>query len=73
MTCDAWTGGPYPSAHSCDDPVICALSQLGPPEPDEADQLHALLDRIEEACEGSKVKVAESILTLIHTQRGGPR
>jgi len=71
--CQAWRDG-YPSAHTCDDPVACAMASR---EPDEDRELLArldeLLDRVESECSGSKSKLAERVLALIHAERGGPR
>jgi hypothetical protein len=71
--CTARADDYYPSVHTCDDPAACALDNLGPIEQTEADRLHDLLDRVEELCEASTAKVAQSVLTAIHTERGGPR
>lgn len=63
----------YPSAHTCSDPAACALDNLGPLEDTEAERLHALLDRIAEACEVSKAKVAQAVMQMIHAERAGVR
>lgn len=66
----------YPSVHTCEDPLACAVDALiaGPdPRVEEIERLHELLDTIEEKVTASKSTLAAEILTLIHTERGGPR
>jgi hypothetical protein len=66
----------YPSVHTCEDPLICAVDALiaGPdPRTVELERLHDLLDVIEEEVRSSKSKLAARILQVIHTERGGSR
>lgn len=62
--------------HVCDDPAGCAVDRLirgdDTIEGDLA-RLHALLDRIEEACAGSRAAAARAVLKIIHSERGGPK
>jgi hypothetical protein len=76
-TCPARTApADYAVAHTCDFPLACAMTRLVDGVSDEEfelDRLHDLLDKIEDLCQDSKAKVAQEILTKIHTVRGGPR
>jgi len=66
----------YPGVHTCEDPARCAVDALiaGPdPRVVELERLHELLDAIEYLVQDSRAKLASEILTMIHTERGGPR
>lgn len=76
MTCDAYAGTTYPAAHTCTDPLACALesARQGPDAGEqELARLHDLLDRIEDLTHGRKTLRSEAVLTMIHAERGGPR
>lgn len=65
----------YPTAHTCTDPLACALASLANPDPQAAEiaALHALLDQVEDICDASTAKWANTVLSKIHVERGGPR
>lgn len=62
--------------HTCDDPTSCGVASmvlgLSPVE-DELERLHVVLDQIEDLTHGRKTLKSDAVLTLIHTERGGPR
>lgn len=71
--CEAYASD-YPSTHTCDDPLGCALARLiaGPdPRDVELEVLHEVLDRVEELCEGRKTVRTEAILAEVHRARRG--
>ena len=66
----------YNAAHTCDDPVACALASLGEgPDPvaEELRRMHGLLDRIEELAGNSRAGACKTIVAWVHAERGGPR
>lgn len=77
--CDAHAGDRgdgYPAAHTCDDPLLCALGSLvdgDDPTEVELKRLHAMLDEIEDLTHGRKTLRVETVLKLIHDERSGPR
>lgn len=73
--CSAHDNG-YPSVHTCDDALTCAIDSLitGPdPRNIELEALNDLLDQVEDLCTASKSKLAQAVLTKIHSTRGGAR
>lgn len=70
-------GDPLESrAHTCDDPLACALERLvDGDDPTEAElgRLHVVLDEVEALTHGRKTLRSEVVMKLIHDERGGPR
>lgn len=67
---------PERHAHSCADPLACALADLiegDDPTEAELGRLHEVLDRAEGLLQTSRARVAAEVLGLIHAERGGPR
>lgn len=63
-------------AHSCADPLTCALEDLiagDDPTKAELGRLHEALDRVEDLLTASRARVARDALAVIHAERGGPR
>lgn len=63
-------------AHTCGDPLACALERLvdgDDPTEAELERLHEVLDRIEDLTHGRKTLRSEAVLKMIHDERGGPR
>lgn len=73
--CRAWDEGYFPSTHTCDDPVTCALESMHEPDPRDAELkgLHDAMDLIEDLTDGRKTLRSEHVLKIIHDERGGPR
>lgn len=76
-SCDARRAGdPWPTLHTCNDPLACGLDRLisgDDPTEAELERLHAVLDDIEDLTHGRKTLRSEAVLKLIHDERGGPR